>query len=443
VNQLRALLLRLSAFLALGLIAPSCEDSDPETAVTPTPGSFQFSASEGGADPPVQSLTLTAAPRRLLFGRATWTATTDQPWLTVVPSSGTILSGESVTVAVQVQGTVQAEGWVGSTSTAAAPSAREDHDAVWTGTRMVLWGGEQGGLLDTGGFYNPAINFWTGATATTGAPTARTLHTAVWTGSQMIVWGGSTGSQPSSIYYNDGYRFNASTNTWLGTISQVNAPTPRSLHTAVWTGSRMIVWGGFDGIARTNTGGLYDPATDTWTGSTSTINAPVPRLHHVAVWTGTEMIIWGGQDAQDLSDGAGYDPAMDTWTPISNVGAPSARQAATAVWTGREMIVWGGSVLSGTRNAVDTGARYNPSTDTWVAATPTAGAPTARQSHSAVWTGTRMIVSHGASPAGGYFNTGGIYQPPIPAIGSHSATVTIVPDQGPPVVIPVTLMVTP
>src|SRR5947199_6173741 len=32
---------------------------------------------------------------------------------------------------------------------------------------------------------------------------------------------------------------------------------------------------------------------DTWT-ATSTTNAPSPRAFHSAVWTGTEMIIWGG-----------------------------------------------------------------------------------------------------------------------------------------------------
>ena len=32
---------------------------------------------------------------------------------------------------------------------------------------------------------------------------------------------------------------------------------------------------------------------DTWT-ATSTTNAPSPREEHTAVWTGTEMIVWGG-----------------------------------------------------------------------------------------------------------------------------------------------------
>ena len=56
-----------------------------------------------------------------------------------------------------------------------------------------------------------------------------------------------------------------------------NAPDcPRS-HTAVWTGSEMIVWGG--GVAAAtylNTGGRYNPSTDSWT-ATSTTNAPDAR----------------------------------------------------------------------------------------------------------------------------------------------------------------------
>jgi N-acetylneuraminic acid mutarotase len=136
------------------------------------------------------------------------------------------------------------------------------------------------------------------------------------------------------------------------------------------------------------------------------------------------MIIWGGQDASPVNryDGARYNPATDTWTPMSTVGAPSARQASSAVWTGREMIVWGGADNSG---SVNTGGRYNPAMDAWVASTTTAGAPTARQSHSGIWTGSRMIVTHGGILGNGMLNTGGIYQPPIPAIGPHTATITI------------------
>ncbi len=57
----------------------------------------------------------------------------------------------------------------------------------------------------------------------------------------------------------------------------------------------MIVWGGWAGDYPDyfDTGGRYDPATDTWT-ATATGGAPPARYDHTAVWTGTEMIVWGG-----------------------------------------------------------------------------------------------------------------------------------------------------
>ena len=56
----------------------------------------------------------------------------------------------------------------------------------------------------------------------------------------------------------------------------------------------MIVWGGgADGPTYLNTGARYSPSTDSWT-ATSTTNAPDARTGHTAVWTGSEMIVWGG-----------------------------------------------------------------------------------------------------------------------------------------------------
>ena len=123
-------------------------------------------------------------------------------------------------------------------------------------------------------------------------PLARAIHTAVWTGSEMIVWGGYDGSS----YWNTGGRYNPRTDSWTAT-STTDAPAGRSIHTAVWSGSEMIVWGGIDGNDNLRTGGRYDPGTDSWI-ATTTINAPSARSYHTAVWTGSEMIVWGGQGAR-------------------------------------------------------------------------------------------------------------------------------------------------
>jgi hypothetical protein len=76
--------------------------------------------------------------------------------------------------------------------------------------------------------------------------------------------------------------------SWTATTT-TNAPSARNEHTAVWTGTEMIVWGGFIGTGTTNTGGRYNPSTDSWM-ATSTTNAPTARADHSAVWTGSEKV---------------------------------------------------------------------------------------------------------------------------------------------------------
>ena len=68
----------------------------------------------------------------------------------------------------------------------------------------------------------------------------------------------------------------------------------------------MIVWGGYNG-SFLSTGERYLPLTDTWTATVSP-TAPTGRYFHSAVWTGTEMIVWGGGSLIAMDDGARYLP---------------------------------------------------------------------------------------------------------------------------------------
>src|SRR6266513_5147867 len=116
--------------------------------------------------------------------------------------------------------------------------------------------------------------------------------------------------------------------TWAAT-SVINAPLARIEHTAIWTGSDMIVWGGIDdSLNYLNTGGRYNPATDSWM-TTSTTDAPTPRIAHTAVWTGSEMIVWGGHDGTLANTGTRYNPATNGWIPTSTINAPLGRAAQT------------------------------------------------------------------------------------------------------------------
>jgi N-acetylneuraminic acid mutarotase len=289
-----------------------------------------------------------------------------------------------------------------ATSESGAPLGRMYHTAVWTGSKMIVWGGYSGSVVNTGGVYDPVNDTWT-PTSTDGAPSARYLHTVVWTGSKMIVWGGY---DAGSNYFNDGGIYDPATDTWTP-VGTSTAPSGRCAHTAVWTGSKMIVWGGYGyDVGFLNDGGLYDPASDTWTPLSAT-GAPSSRYLHTAVWTGSKMIVWGGDTGSGHSnDGGLYDPAAGTWAPLSATGAPTARRNHTAVWTGTKMIVWGGLGSGSPRND---GGLYDPAGDTW-SATSATDAPDSRINHTAVWTGSGMIVWGGYSGSG-FLNTGGKYDP--------------------------------
>jgi N-acetylneuraminic acid mutarotase len=289
--------------------------------------------------------------------------------------------------------------WTPTTQTG-APVGRSDHTAVWTGSEMIVWGGNGGS--NTGGRYNPSTDSWT-ATSLMNAPSPRYQHTAVWTGSEMIVWGGYNGSE-----FNTGGRYNPITDSWTAT-STINAPSARRYHTAVWTGTEMIVWGGYPGT-QTNIGGRYNPNTDSWT-ATSATNAPSYRGWHTAVLIGSEMIIWGGSDLGNpytyYNTGGRYNFITDNWTATSTTNAPSPRIYHTAVSTGSEMVVWGGGLFA--EGGFNTGGRYNPSTDSWTA-TSLANAPPGRQQLPSVWTGSEMIV-WGGTNFHIDFNSGGRYNP--------------------------------
>jgi putative metal-binding protein/Kelch motif protein/thrombospondin type 3 repeat protein len=318
------------------------------------------------------------------------------------------------------------------------PAPRDLHTAVWTGTQMIVWGGLGNEFLADGGRYVAASNSW--LTMRTTQPSPRLSPAAVWTGAEMIVYGGGTDSI-STANLSSGARYDPATDTWAalpankpaGTavwtgvemiafglqgggryrplqndwlpLPTANAPTGRRDHTAVWSGSHMIIWGGRDPNFATASGRRYDPLANVWT-AMSPANAPSPRWGHVAVWAGSVMVVWGGS----LNTGGRYDPVADTWLPTSTgAGSPGSRRLASGVSIGDEMIVWGG-VNEVTGTAQNSGSRYHPLSDTW---TPIAASPLLPvYNHRMVWTGTQMILWGGDNGIGGQRSaTGARYTP--------------------------------
>lgn len=253
----------------------------------------------------------------------------------------------------------------------------------------------------------------------------RFRSSAVWTGKEAIFWGGygAYSSTTSTYARKNGAAYNVLADTWRlvdsTTLPSVLSTGPgRYDHSAVWSGTQMVIWGGCEttysyiyygcyssyGTPKGD-GGLYDPATDKWTAMAS---APIAARSGVkAVWSSTtnEMLIWGGfnqtcnSTTYACADGAAYSPSTNTWRVLP--AAPIAgRWGNSVVWTGTEMIVWGGSQGTpssgspGTTTLKD-GARFDPKTNVWTKFPDPGVDIDSRVDFVAEWSGKELLVYGG------------------------------------------------
>jgi hypothetical protein len=220
-------------------------------------------------------------------------------------------------------------------------------------------------------------------------PEVRSGATSAWTGSQLLVWGGYEYVGSNEDPEDDGFAFDAATRRW-GSIPP--SPLAGRLDAAsAWTGRELLIWGGWDGGFRDppyfDDGAAFDPVAGTWR---MLAPAPIEARSAFSVWTGEELIVWGStRRAERLRDGAAYDPSTDSWRTIAD--GPIDITDGSAVWTGEDMIVFG-AALDGNNHAdtpTGVGAAYHPASDTWRALPPSDLSP---QAMTAGWLNGELIA---------------------------------------------------
>jgi len=350
---------RASLLVALSLVATACGDDEPKK--YPDFGtSASSSASGAGGDGAGGGGSSSSGPIEGCFGTGCPCVTACHPRSDAVP-------------------------WV-ALATEGAPSARQLHSAVWTGKELVVWGGIIDGAANVtgdGAAYDPATDTWR-PLSTKGAPSARHSHQAVWTGSVMLLWGG----YQKGGYAKNGGAYDPATDTWSAIA---DAPlSGRTRHGTVWTGKELVVWGGL-ASSPLGDGARYSLASKSW--SKLPGSGPKARASHVAAWSGSELLVWGGTDTFDwFADGKRVALGANTWNGLSSGGAPSLRESASGIWASDRLLVWGG--WNG-GDYLDDGALYDPATNSWQAMSKPA--PTGRSGHVTVWTGDELFVWGGCT----------------------------------------------
>lgn len=184
-----------------------------------------------------------------------------------------------------------------------SPLARGGHKMVWDGSKGIMFGGynDTATHMSDLWWYDPATNVWTQKieNGAFGSPVARSGHEMVWDGTRVIMFGGNDGTLKNDLWWYDPV-----TNIWKEKIAKKikTSPLPRQSFCMIWTGNKVIMFGGdITGEKDMNDLWWYDPAANTWTQKieNGAPDSPVARSGHEMVWDGEKAIMFGGNDASD------------------------------------------------------------------------------------------------------------------------------------------------
>lgn len=279
--------------------------------------------------------------------------------------------------------------WVLSPCVGHPPTARAGHTCATLGDVTFLFGGFDGTsrLRDLHAYHHPSTHGgngggqWTAEVEEDDCPPARSSHSAVFSHTQMIVFGGYDGAKS----LNDLQAYDSVTGDWKELVGRGKAPSPRFGHSAVvHQQDKMYIFGGYDGVDR-NDLYCFDFELMQWNAVlVKQGTPPPPRQYHSAVVYEDEMYVFGGKNGtRHYHDLHAFHFGSQSWRVVTaeSVVKPWPRAGHTAVAFGSLMVVFGG--MNGKQNFNDLSV-YSIRTNRWTVVSIDGDVPAERRAHSAV-----------------------------------------------------------
>lgn len=257
---------------------------------------------------------------------------------TVCPGGHSCASGACVT------------GWVDMSDPPSGFSAREQAAFVAFDNKLFIFGGldASGQPLDTGAIYDPATDTWELVSVGTNLPSPRALATAVWTGARIVVFGGIDPKRNKELA--DGAIYDPATDSWSAMAPN---STGRGAAMGGATSSAAFFWGGWNAKGNALGGAdRYDLGFNSWLPATESSSDPGAVLDAATAFTGQYLYVYGGRHSEGedpVGTAARYALDTSSWSSVISPGL-SARYGAFGIWDSLAFLVWGGRDLSAVRN---------------------------------------------------------------------------------------------
>lgn len=198
---------------------------------------------------------------------------------------------------------------------------------------------------------NPNVLTWTKSPKIGVAPSKRFKHSSTVVGKYLVIIGGQ---ETDVKRFNDIIYFDTETNTFTQPIIRGDKVPNFSRHSATLVGSKIYIYGGFDGFGTNFDLNIFDPFSRTWTNVPNTVvrgQIPTSRTNHAAVAVGNKMYMFGGNN----NNAAGMYQVLDdlcvlntdtlTWSKPQTTGdRPTARSGHTLTAIGKHLYLFGGGV---------------------------------------------------------------------------------------------------
>jgi len=182
-------------------------------------------------------------------------------------------------------------------------------------------------------------------------PSRRFKHTATAVGNSILFIGGQ---ETDTKRFSDVLSYDVEKQTFTALALKGDRVPQFSRHTSVLVGSRVFVFGGFDGFGTNFDLSIMDTQALTWCNvpkSSMRGSVPASRTNHASASVGSKLFVFGGNNNNEagayqvLDDLHMLDTQTLTWTrPVTTGTKPCARSGHSLTAVGHKLFLFGGGI---------------------------------------------------------------------------------------------------